>query len=31
MLTADYYPFLRDWNRRAASADARTVTVRKGD
>ena len=30
MLTADYYPFLRDWNRRASSLDARTVTVRSG-
>ena len=29
-LSADYYPFLRDWNRRATSLDARTVTVRKG-
>ena len=30
MLTADYYPFLRDWNRRASSLDVRTVSVRKG-
>ena len=30
MLSADYYPFLRDWNRRASSLDVRTVSVRKG-
>ncbi|MBQ4199879.1 MAG: DUF3857 domain-containing protein [Kiritimatiellae bacterium] len=30
MLSADYHAFLRDWNRRAASAEARTVSVRKG-
>jgi hypothetical protein len=30
MLTADYYPFLRDWNCRASSLDVRTVSVRKG-
>ena len=30
-LSADYYPFLRDWNRRATSLDVRTVTVRKGE
>ena len=29
-LTADYAPFLQEWNRRATSLDARTVTVRKG-
>ena len=29
-LSADYYPFLRDWNRRATSLDVRTVSVRKG-
>lgn len=28
-LTADYAPFLQEWNRRATSLDARTVTVRK--
>ena len=30
-LTADYAPFLHEWNRRATSLDARTVTVRKGN
>ena len=29
-LTADYAPFLQEWNRRATSLDARTVVVRKG-
>ena len=28
-LTADYFPFLRDWNRRASSRACRTLTVRK--
>ena len=28
-LTADYFPFLRDWNRRAASRACRTLTLRK--
>jgi hypothetical protein len=28
-LSADYFPFLRDWNRRAASRACRTLTVRK--
>ncbi|MBR1587431.1 MAG: DUF3857 domain-containing protein [Kiritimatiellae bacterium] len=29
LLTADYFPFLRDWNRRASSRACRTLTVRK--
>ena len=29
LLSSDYFPFLRDWNRRAASRAARTLTVRK--
>lgn len=28
-LSADYFPFLRDWNRRASSRACRTLTVRK--
>ncbi len=28
-LPADYFPFLRDWNRRAASRACRTLSVRK--
>ena len=28
-LSADYFPFLRDWNRRAASRACRTLIVRK--
>ena len=28
-LSADYFPFLRDWNRRAASRACRTLVVRK--
>ena len=28
-LSADYFPFLRDWNRRAASRACRTLTVRR--
>ena len=28
-LPADYFPFLRDWNRRAASRACRTLVVRK--
>ena len=28
-LPADYFPFLRDWNRRASSRACRTLTVRK--
>jgi hypothetical protein len=28
-LTADYFQFLRDWNRRASSRACRTLTIRK--
>lgn len=28
-LSADFFPFLRDWNRRATSLEGRTVTVRR--
>ncbi len=28
-LGADYAPYLKDWNKRAASLEARTITVRK--
>ena len=28
-LTADYFQFLRDWNRRASSSACRMLTIRK--